>query len=151
MTASQAFDNLLGKVQASCLNFKIELSPYSAVIHVKKSFIKNRFGQAVVPVVEGSLEAQGVHDKKVVELEKENEMLKEKIEETVKEAENCQCMVYKLEKEIKPKENNLNCLKKEMKKKEIDLQKLVVENKDLKADKKTISSELNNIKGAVRK
>ena len=107
MTASQAFENLLKKVQASCLNFKIELSPFSAVIHVKKSFIKNRFGQAVVPVVEGS-EAQGVYDKKVVELEKENDMLKVKIEETVKEAENCHGMVNKLEKEIKTKENNLN-------------------------------------------
>ena len=146
MTASQAFDNLLGKVQASHLNFKIELSPFSAVIHVKKSFIKNRFGQAVVPVVEGPLEAQGVHDKKVVELEKENDMLKVKIEEKVKEAENCHGMVYKLEKEIKTKENILNCLKKEMKEKEIYLQNLVVENRDLKADKKSISSELHNIK-----
>ena len=44
MEASATFDCLLMQVQNSKLNFKVDLSPFSAVISLKKTFIKDRFG-----------------------------------------------------------------------------------------------------------
>ena len=44
MEASNTFENLLLQVKSSNLNFKIELSPFSAFISVKKSFIKDKSG-----------------------------------------------------------------------------------------------------------
>ena len=49
MTASETFENLLKQVQSSYLNFKIELSPFSAIIHLKKSYIKNQQGIPLLP------------------------------------------------------------------------------------------------------
>ena len=45
MEASATFENILAEVQKSNLNFKLEISPFSAVICLKKSFIKDKFGQ----------------------------------------------------------------------------------------------------------
>ena len=41
MDASARFENILAKVQTSNLNFKLEISPFSAVICLKKSFAKD--------------------------------------------------------------------------------------------------------------
>jgi len=47
MEASTSFQNILAKIQASNLNFKLELSPFSAVIWLKKSFVKDKIGRHV--------------------------------------------------------------------------------------------------------
>ena len=39
----------LGAVQRSCLNFKIQNSPFSANISIRKSFITDKKGNAIVP------------------------------------------------------------------------------------------------------
>ena len=44
MDASVAFKNILQQVESSNLNFKLEISPFSAVISLKKSFIRNKSG-----------------------------------------------------------------------------------------------------------
>ena len=49
MDASARFENILAKVQNSNLNFKLEISPFSAVICLKKSFAKDKFGQVLKP------------------------------------------------------------------------------------------------------
>ena len=48
MAASLSFEAILRDIQASNLNFWIEMSPFSAVINLKKSLIKNKLG---VPLI----------------------------------------------------------------------------------------------------
>ena len=42
MDATKTFTDIISQVQSSNLNFRLELSPFSAVIHIKKSVIKGR-------------------------------------------------------------------------------------------------------------
>ena len=49
MAASKAFDNILQLIQASNLNFKLQLSPFSANISLKKSPVTNKSGLALSP------------------------------------------------------------------------------------------------------
>ena len=44
MAASKAFDHVLQQVTSSSLNFQLQLSPFSAVISLKKSFVKDKDG-----------------------------------------------------------------------------------------------------------
>ena len=49
MDASTIFENLVHQIQSSHLNFKLELSPFSAKICLKKSFIRNQAGIPLPP------------------------------------------------------------------------------------------------------
>ena len=49
MAASTTFSSILNEIQYSNLNFKIELSPFSAVITLKKTAIKNSKGCSLIP------------------------------------------------------------------------------------------------------
>ena len=49
MSVEETFQSLLGTIQNSCLNFKIEISPFSANISIRKSFITDKKGNAIVP------------------------------------------------------------------------------------------------------
>ena len=51
MRASQTFDNLITQVKASNLNFQIQLSPFSALISLKKSLVKDKCGVSLVPPI----------------------------------------------------------------------------------------------------
>ena len=50
MLATETFYHLLEQVQKSGLNFHMQASPYSAVISVKKSFIKDMSGKLILPL-----------------------------------------------------------------------------------------------------
>ena len=49
MAAKRTFDGLLSQIQASNLNFHLQLSPFSASISLKKSLIKDEFGNTLLP------------------------------------------------------------------------------------------------------
>ena len=49
MIATTVFDDLVGRVKASNLNFTIQMSPFSAYISLKKSFIRDKAGAFVLP------------------------------------------------------------------------------------------------------
>ena len=49
MEASTTFENIIQQIQNSHLNFKLELSPFSANISLKKSFIRNKAGIVLSP------------------------------------------------------------------------------------------------------
>ena len=51
MDATQTLEDLIYQVQHSCLNYKIELSPFSATILLKKSFITDKNGQPCKPQI----------------------------------------------------------------------------------------------------
>ena len=58
MVASDAFENLLKQVQSSNLNFRMEISPFSAVITLKKSLVKDKAGQILFPPLSESVQLQ---------------------------------------------------------------------------------------------
>ena len=49
MNASNSFENNIHQVQNSNLNFKIDLSPFSAVISLKKSYLRDKSGNFIFP------------------------------------------------------------------------------------------------------
>ena len=49
MAASRTFDQILEQIQTSHLNFHLQISPFSAVISLKKSFVKDRSGVPLLP------------------------------------------------------------------------------------------------------
>ena len=49
MLASQNFDAILEQVKNSSLNFHIQVSPFSALISLKKSFVKDQSGNVLLP------------------------------------------------------------------------------------------------------
>ena len=55
MAASISFSSILNEIQLSNLNFKMELSPFSAVITLKKSSITNSNGIPAIPSLPSSV------------------------------------------------------------------------------------------------
>ena len=49
MDAPQVFENVLKQVMDSCLNYKVEMSPFSAMIFLKKTFIRDKSGMPIFP------------------------------------------------------------------------------------------------------
>ena len=49
MLATNSFDQILEQVQTSCLNYQIQISPFSALISIKKSLIKDKSGKPRLP------------------------------------------------------------------------------------------------------
>ena len=47
MIAEQKFYNIVSEIQASCLNYNMQLSPFSASISLKKSLIRDRLGNVI--------------------------------------------------------------------------------------------------------
>ena len=47
--AMSAFDDIICRVRRSNLNFQLQLSPFSAVISLKKSVVKNSDGVQIIP------------------------------------------------------------------------------------------------------
>ena len=44
MLITKSFDHILQQIQTLCLNYQIQISPFSALISLKKSLIKDRLG-----------------------------------------------------------------------------------------------------------
>ena len=49
MVANKTYDSILVQVRASNLNFHLHISPFSAIISIKKSLIKDQFGSLLLP------------------------------------------------------------------------------------------------------
>ena len=49
MLAKATFDNLIYEIQESGLNYTMQITPYSATISLKKSFVTDRNGLTVIP------------------------------------------------------------------------------------------------------
>ena len=49
MLAKKTFDQIIENVQSSNLNFQLQLSPFSACISLKKSFVKDTHGNILLP------------------------------------------------------------------------------------------------------
>ena len=49
MLATKSFDHIIEEIQRSCLNFQLQISPFSAVISLKKSLIRDVTGKPLLP------------------------------------------------------------------------------------------------------
>ena len=49
MVTNNAFNNVLQCIQNSCLNYQIQMSPFLAVITLKKPLVKDKFGTPTLP------------------------------------------------------------------------------------------------------
>ena len=49
MLAGKTFENILHQIQTSNLNFNLQLSPFSALISLKKTLVKDRTGTSLLP------------------------------------------------------------------------------------------------------
>ena len=49
MAADNIFNHILETIQKSSLNYHLQISPFSAIIQLKKSLVKDRFGNPVMP------------------------------------------------------------------------------------------------------
>ena len=49
MVATQAFYSILNQVQTSNLNYQLQLSPFSAMISLKRSLLKDKSGIHIMP------------------------------------------------------------------------------------------------------
>ena len=86
MCATNTFNNILHEIQKSCLNYHLQMSPYSAIFSIKKSFQKDRSGQLILPVLDNKHCADNTCvDTKYRELQQEVEKLVKKHEELFSE------------------------------------------------------------------
>ena len=97
MATSNAFYNILQLVQNSSLNYQLQISPFSAIISLKKSPIKDKFGNPLVPRV-SALSTSETSMKK--ELQKELEVMRRKCEDVEKEFNNANNIINELKKTI---------------------------------------------------
>ena len=106
MAASETFDTLLKQVQTSNLNYRIEQSPFSAVISLKKSLLKDKSGNFLMPPQPDSvLLHQAKVDnhalvQKIYQLENVVNSIKNDYENVVLDCENAYKTISKLEHEL---------------------------------------------------
>ena len=87
-SASETFDNILECVKTSNLNFCLQLSPFSANISLKKTFIRDKAGIYLSPPVsDSSLQQNKELVKKVNELETIIDILNLRLEKSQTECE----------------------------------------------------------------
>ena len=49
MAATDSFNKILYNIQNSCLNYQLKLTPFTAIVSLKKTFAKNRSGKPIIP------------------------------------------------------------------------------------------------------
>ena len=92
MMASRVFNNILNNIQSSNLNFCLQLSPYSANISLRKSFLTDKSGNVLLP--DQVFPAETTDDdiaalvSKNFRLEQENSTLKKYLKNSVDDCQN---------------------------------------------------------------
>ena len=120
MAATLAFEAILSQVQTSNLNFRIELSPFSAVINIKKSLIRNKHGILATPPPPNLVVLQRVNSENlvlshiIVQLENIIESIKGDYENAVTDCEKSYKMIAKLENELEMARANVAEIKEEL-------------------------------------
>ena len=76
MLASDTLETLLNHVKSSNLNFTLQQSPFYAIVSIKPSFVKDKFGRPLLPPTASTTG-------KALNLEKDMESIKRVYEESV--------------------------------------------------------------------
>ena len=100
MVASKTFELLLDQIKSSNLNFQLQLSPFSAIISLKKTLVKDKFGSPLMPQTSSNSTEIAALTKKNLHLENVVKSLKSDFEISVIECEKSFKTIAKLEKEL---------------------------------------------------
>ena len=110
MAASKTFEALLSKIQSSNLHFKIEQYPFSAVISIKKSLIRDQAGNLLEPppldsilLIQAKTENQNLN-MKIANLENFVNSIQNQYACAVDECANATKKIAMLEKELETSE-----------------------------------------------
>ena len=136
--ASQNFDAILEQVKNSSLNFQIQVSPFSALISLKKSFVKDKSGNLLLPSnrhgtsenTRDSVEKNLKLERDIMVLTNMHKEVVDNLEKTLQEA--------KVKQEVVATEANER------------EQKLKAEIETLKKTLKNRDGEIGNLKAAVK-
>ena len=79
MAAKKSFESILETIQASNLNFQLRLSPFSATISLKKSLIRDKSGNQLLPPSPNLLQADQKQENQLLLEEQNNFLLSENI------------------------------------------------------------------------
>ena len=102
MIATEKFNNILQQIQSSQLNFHLQISPYSAVISLKISLMRDKSGNVILPSPTTLRHASSDSVEKlvdtIVKLEKDITGLTKKYEDAIDDGVNAHQIIEKLEK-----------------------------------------------------
>ena len=118
MEANKVADMIVASIKTSNLNFLIQESPFSLIIHLRKCFIKNKAGYTVLPpvsVLQNSNEVNEALEKeksKVTKLEHENTALHDSIEQLQVDLQEARDALYEkdIQLENEKKSNSMTVL-----------------------------------------
>ena len=139
MLATRAFDKILEEIQSSHLNFQLQMSPFSASIFIKKSFIRDKLGNMLLPVDKVS------HSE--CSLQHENS-------ELVDKNDRLQLRILEVEKDNEAKNETIEILQNKLAKAEASALRMLEEkNNELMTVKKVVNSlnkEMNTLKNEMK-
>ena len=165
MAASESFETVLNHLKSSNLNFHLEQTPFSAVINLKKSFIKDRSGCLLRPppstqtlrIVKSENEFLASElQAKLTTLEPEHVKLKQVYKEALEESDAKTRHIANLEKKVLElgaqlshgdfKVNELeNKIKEANRALQIKHEKVCAENKILKSESEDSKKEITKL------
>ena len=113
MLASQTFDSILQHIQTSNLNFQVQISPFSAVISLKKSLVKDKSGIFLLPPTSQScLPSTALSDianltSKNIQLEKDLKNSQRNYQDAVEDCEDVHKRLKVLQNQYEAEENKI--------------------------------------------
>ena len=129
MLAAKTFDHVLKQIQESSLNFQMTLSPFSAMISLKKSFVTDTTGAPLLPP---QVSAEADMKNLVAKLEMENKRLQHMYDELVSRYETAISSINSLENAVQDREDSLvklECVNKSAKESALKLNKILNDTK----------------------
>ena len=159
MCPSTIFYNILNQIQASNLNFQLQMSPFSAVVSLKKSFVKNKSGTTLFPQTLPNAPSANTEylvnknqqlEKDILKLRNEYEQVvenSEKVENSVVENENLKIIISEQETQLHTFKNESLVLKTRLKNAEDELVKYFSEKKDRDAK---LLNEITTLKSRIK-
>ena len=152
MRASTIFNDILQKVQSSQLNFSLQLTPFSAIISLKKSIITDKNGS---PLVQPP--CQDFSFSRYEQLESAHSELKINYEKSVSDLEDACIKIHALESQlkqahsneeytIKEYKNKVKTLENALNKKNEDINSLKLTSQNARDVAKKLNGEINVLK-----
>ena len=89
MLASTVFNKILNQIQTSNLNFQVQISPFSAFISLRKSFVKDKSGTLLIPTATSSTTNSSMEElvAKNLKIQRDLFILQNKYRDAIKDCE----------------------------------------------------------------
>ena len=107
MFASETFYGILERIQTSKLNFSMQLTPFSALISMRKSFMTDRSGSVILPE---KSQDQTICESDNLQLERNLNILEKEHAKTVGDLNIAVETIKKLEQKLRHRENDIENL-----------------------------------------